>query len=618
MSIDEGNLMRLSRRDFGFSMVVAAALAPAARAAQPAAGGDIDQQLTAYLDEAFEQELAMNPEELAQLGRKEQYDKLTDRSEAADARRLAWRRQSVAEMKRRFDPATLGEDARTSYDMWVLELGRAEEAEKWRGHEYVFGRGGLHTRLPNFMINTHRVDTLADMDAYVARVRLIGPALDVDLGAAQRASAAGVRMPRFAYDQSLKEVQRVTTGAPFDSAADSALFADAKAKIAALQKSDAIDDARAAALTKAVAEAMTGSMKPAYDRLGAWLAADREKASPEPLGVGALPDGAAYYNAQLRRQTTTDMTADEIHALGLSEVKRIRAEMETLKAQIGFKGTLEEFFVFMRTDDRFYVSNDDAGRARYLKLAEDYLSGMKAALPRFFGHLPKSDLVVKQVEAYRAEPGGAAHYNSGSVDGKRPGVFYVHLADTRATPTYEIEGTAYHEGWPGHHLQISLAQEMTGIPVFRTQYGYGAYVEGWALYVERLAKEEGFYKDPYSDFGRLGREIWRAIRLVVDTGIHAKGWSETEALTFYTANSPQPAGKIQSEIRRYFVMPAQATSYKVGQVKILALRREAREALGPKYDQRAFHDLVLGGGALPLPVLETRVHRWIKATAKAA
>ena len=607
--------MRLSRRGFGLG-VAAAAIGPTILAARPAsAAATTDQQLTTYLDQAFEQELAMDPQWLSQLGRKTQYDKLTDRSEAALAQTLAWRRQSVAEMKRRFDPAKLGEDARTSYDIWALELDRAEEEYRWRGHVYVFGRGGPHTSLPNFMINTHAVDDPADMEAYVARLAAIGPAVDVAVDRARRAAAAGVRMPRFAYDQSLLETRRVTTGAPFDTGADCAVFADAKAKIAALRTAGKIDDARAGQLTKAVAEAMTATMKPAYDRLGAWLMADRELASPEPQGAVALPDGAAFYDAMLRQQTTTDLTADEIHELGLSEVTRIRAEMETLKAKIGFKGTLEEFFVFMRTDDRFYVSNDDAGRARYLTLAERYLLGMKDALPKYFSRLPKSDLVVKEVEAYRAEPGGAAHYSSGSVDGSRPGVFYVHLADTRATPIYEIEGTAYHEGWPGHHLQISLAQEMTGVPAFRTQYKYGAYVEGWGLYVEQLAKEADFYRDPYSDFGRLGREIWRAIRLVVDTGIHAKGWSETQALTFYTANSPQPLAKIRSEIRRYFVMPAQATSYKVGMVRILALRERARQTLGARFDLRGFHDLVLGAGSLPLPVLETRVDRWIAGRA---
>jgi uncharacterized protein (DUF885 family) len=418
-------------------------------------------------------------------------------------------------------------------------------------------------------------------------------------------------MPRFSYEQASLDVRRVTTGAPFDTGPDCALFADARAKFAALKARGVIDGAGEATLTKAVADAMTGSMKPAYDRLAAWLAADREQSAVDPRGGGSLPDGAAYYNAMLRLQTTTDMTADQIHELGLAEVARIRAEMETLKGRIGFAGKLEDFFAYLKTDDRFYVTPDDAGRARYLKLADDYLAAMKARLPEQFGRLPRSPLVVKRVEPYREEPGGAAHYNTGSLDGSRPGVFYVHLSDVRATPLYEIEGTAYHEGWPGHHMQISIAQELTGLPVFRTQSGYGAYIEGWGLYVERLAKEMGFYTDPYSDFGRLGREIWRAIRLVVDTGIHAKGWSEAQATEFYTANSPQPAAKIKSEIRRYFVSPGQATSYKVGMVRILALRDEARAALGAKYDQRAFHDLVISGGSLPLGVLDTRVKRWV-------
>ncbi len=601
--------MALSRRGFGFG-VAAAALAPVAVKAQ-AAQSDLDKQLTAYLDAAFEQDLSQDPERLTRLGRKTLNDQLSDRSDAAAAKRLAWRKQSVAEMKRRFDPRKLGDDARTSFEMWELELTRAEEANRWRGHSYVFGRGGPHANLPNFLINAHRVDSPADMQAYVSRVAAIGPALEVQLERAKRSAAAGVRAPRFAYEQSLDEVRRLMTGAPFAGEGETALFADAKAKIGKLKTGGKIDEAQAAAFEKAVADAMTAKMKPAYDRLAVWLAADVANTSPDPKGAVSLPDGVAYYNAMLRQQTTTDMTADEIHALGLAEVKRILGEMETLKAQIGFKGTLEEFFVFMRTDDRFYVSNDDAGRAKYLKMSEDYLAAMKAELPKYFNRIPRSDLIVKRVESFREEPGGAAHYSSGAPDGSRPGVFYVHLSDIRATPIYEIEGTSYHEGWPGHHMQISLAQEMTGVPVFRTQTGYGAYVEGWGLYVELLAKEAGFYKEPYSDFGRLGREIWRAIRLVVDTGIHAKGWSEAQALEFYTANSPQPVGKIRSEIRRYFVNPGQATSYKVGMVKILALRAKARQSLGDRFDLKGFHDTVLSAGALPLSVLEARVDRWV-------
>jgi uncharacterized protein (DUF885 family) len=356
---------------------------------------------------------------------------------------------------------------------------------------------------------------------------------------------------------------------------------------------------------------MTERMKPAYDRLSAWLTADREKTSPEPKGAGSLPDGAAYYNAMLADQTTTDMTAEQIHQLGLSEVKRIRGEMETLKGKIGFSGSLSDFFTYMRTEPRFYLPATDAGRAEYLRLAQGYLDGIKAKLPTVFLRQPRSALVARRVEAFREEPGGAAHYSSGAPDGSRPGVFYVHLADMRATPTFELEGTAYHEGLPGHHMQISLAQEMTGLPVFRTQAGYGAYIEGWGLYSELLAKEMGFYVDPYSDFGRLGREIWRGIRLVVDTGIHAKGWSEAQALAFYTSNSPQPEAKIRSEIRRYFTTPGQATSYKVGMVRILALRAKAQKDLGAKFDLKGFHEAVLGAGSLPLSVLDARVARWV-------
>ncbi|MBL8771343.1 MAG: DUF885 domain-containing protein [Phenylobacterium sp.] len=606
--------MRLSRREFGIGLAGAAALAGPGWA-QEAPGAD-DAALTRFLDAAYEGLLADDPEALTRLGRKAAYDRLTDRSEAGLAARLERRRASVAAMKARFDPARLGEAARTSYDMWALELERAERQHRWRGHAYVFDRNGPHTRIPNFLINFHRVDEPADMEAYIARVRAAGPALDVQLERARTSAAAGVRMPRFAYDQSLQEVSRLMAGAPFGAGGgDSALFADAKAKIAGLRSRGKIDPARAEALERAAAQAMTGAMKPAYDRLAAWLAQDREAASAEPRGAGALPDGAAYYDAMLADQTTTAMTAGEIHELGLAEVKRIRGEMEALKAKIGFEGTLEAFFVFMRSDPRFYVPADDAGRARYLKLSEGYLAGMRARLPEVFARLPKAELVVRRVEAFREEPGGAAHYSSGAPDGSRPGVFYVHLSDVRATPTYEIEGTSYHEGWPGHHMQIMRAQEMTGVPFFRTQTNYGAYAEGWGLYVELLAKEMGFYTDPYSDFGRLGREIWRAIRLVVDTGIHAKGWSEAQALGFYTANSPQPEAKIRSEVRRYFVTPGQATSYKVGMVRILALRERARRALGARFDLKGFHEAVLGAGALPMGVLEARVDRWVARAA---
>lgn len=609
----------LHRRSF-LATTAAAGLATAAPAWAQARDPKVAEQskaLTAFLDEQYEEEVQMSPEELTSQGRKEQYDRLTDRSEAAADRQLAWRRQSVAKMKARFDPKMLDDAARTSFDMWAAELERAQLRNQWRRHRYVFARGSAHVGLPNFLINFHRVDEPADMTAYVARIGLIDEALDQLLVRAKAGAAAGVRMPRFDYKQGLADVARVTRGAPFSEGPDSPLFADVKKKTEALKAAGKIDQARADAFVKAAAETMIGQMKPAYERLAAWLTEDMAKTPELAAGAHALPNGRAYYAAMLKLQTTTDMTADQIHDLGLSEVARIRGEMETLKTSVGFKGTLPEFFVFMRTDGRFYLPDTDEGRAEYLKRAEAFLAGMKAKLPQYFGILPKADLVVRRVEAFREIPGAAQHYFAGTPDGSRPGIYYSHLSDMKAMPTYQLENIAYHEGLPGHHMQISIAQELTGLPKFRTQYGYTAFSEGWGLYSEALPKEMGLYTDPYSDFGRLSGEIWRAIRLVVDTGIHHKGWSEEQAVEYFKTNSAQPEAAIRAEIQRYILNPGQATAYKVGMLKFQALRDESRRALGPKFDYRKFHDVALGGGSLPLPVLEANVKRWI-ASQKAA
>jgi uncharacterized protein (DUF885 family) len=268
----------------------------------------------------------------------------------------------------------------------------------------------------------------------------------------------------------------------------------------------------------------------------------------------------------------------------------------------------------MRTSRQFYFPNTDEGRAAYLALAETYLVDMQRRLPEYFGILPKAALVVKRVEAFREEAGGAQHYVRGTPDGSRAGIFYAHLSDMNAMPKYQLETVAYHEGVPGHHLQRSIAQERPGLPKFRAQYGYTAFSEGWGLYAETLSKEMGFLTDSYSDFGRLSGEIWRAIRLVVDTGLHAKGWSESQAIEYFLANSPLSETTVRSEVRRYLVTPGQATAYKIGQLTIQRLREEAKKALGPKFDHRTFHDTALGGGSVPLSVLEGRIRRWIAAS----
>lgn len=594
-------------------VLAACGTAPDNRAGSPAASAAESDRLTAYLDAEFEKELQMSPEWLTSLGRKEQYDKLDDRSEAEQDRQLEWRRKSVAEMKASFKYDLLTPDAKTSYDIWALELDRSEKQVAFRRHGYLFARNGVHVALPQFLMNFHRVDDRQDMEAYIARIGLIGGAVDQVRERAQAAAADAIRQPGFAYAQAIDEVKRVTSGAPFTRGADSALLADAKTKIAGLQKEHALPADEAAALTASASAALRG-LKPAYERLQAWLETDRKNASPAAQGAGALPRGSDYYNVMLALQTTTTMTADQVHALGLSEVARIRAEMETIKENVGFKGTLTDFFTFLRTDPQFYFPNTDQGRADYLALAEKYLGDMQKKLPEYFGILPKAGLVVKRVEPFREEPGGAAHYFGGTPDGSRPAIFYSHLSDMSAVSKGQLEDVAYHEGVPGHHLQISIQQERAGLAKFRTQYTYNAYTEGWGLYAEALAKEMGFFTDPYSDAGRLGSEIWRAIRLVVDTGIHAKGWTEQQAVDYFLANSPLPTGAVRSEVRRYINSPGQATSYKIGMIAIQKLRDEARQALGAKFDYRGFHDVVLGGGSMPLPVLEVNVRRWIAAS----
>jgi uncharacterized protein (DUF885 family) len=599
---------------FAASLLVLVACGPTAPAAPTAEEiAKASAEANAWFDAEYEENLLTTPIGLTFQGRKENYDKLDQFGDAELDRQLAWRRASVAEMKEKFDPAKLNEEARTSFDLWAEQLDELEKSAKFRRTPYVFVKDGPHVFLPNFVISFHAVSEKSDMEAYVARLKEMERALDQVLEGAKLAAAEGNRAPRFAYDQSLEEAKNVITGAPFGRGADSPLWADAKSEIKALQDGGKITAEEAEALQDAASAALTGHVKPAYERIIAWLTSDRANTPEQAQGAGALmKDGAAFYNTSLELMTTTDMTAEAIHDLGLKEVARIHAEMEAIKEKVGFKGTLAEFFVFMRTDPQFHLPNTDEGRAQYIKMAEDYLAGIKGKLPEYFGILPKADLVVKRVEAFREEAGGAQHYFPSTPDGSRPGVFYAHLSDMNAMPTYELESITYHEGNPGHHMQIAIAQELTGIPKFRTQYGSTAYQEGWALYTETLAKEMGMYADPYSDYGRLSAEIWRAIRLVVDTGIHAKGWSEAQAIKYFKDNSSVPDAAIESEIRRYIVWPGQATAYKIGMIKIQELRAEAQKQLGDKFTMGGFHDTVLGGGALPLPVLEARVKRWIE------
>jgi len=572
------------------------------------------QRLNAWLDEQYAEQLETSPMTKTALGDKTDYGQLDDFSLAAEERDLEWLRESVTTMLSEFDYAQLTDDGKLSYDMWKFSLERAEAGVPFRQHGYIFGRGGPHAYLPNFLINFHRVDTVADLDAYVSRLRELDRVFTELLERSRAASAAGIRQPRFGYDFALAEIERVTAGAPFsnsDSSPNSPLWTDLQSKTTALIDEGLLSAEEAQVYFQQIQALLAGEVKNAYEEVAAWLREDRELASEEAQGVWALPDGEAFYNYRLAQMTTVDLTAEEIHQIGLDEVARIQAEMETIKQQVGFDGSLQEFFTFMREDEQFYFPNTDEGRQAYLDLNNKYLDAIALKLPDYFGRLPKAALEVRRVEAFREQAGGAQHYSAGPPDGSRPGVFYSHMSDMSTLPIFQLEDVAYHEGSPGHHMQISIQQELEDVPKFRTQYRTTAYTEGWGLYSEWLAKEMGGFEDPYSDFGRLGGEIWRAIRLVVDTGIHSKRWTEEEAVQYFLANSPQAEGAVRSEIKRYIATPGQATAYKIGMLKIQEVRRNAEQALGEAFDIREFHDIVLGAGALPLPLLEARVNRWI-------
>jgi len=576
--------------------------------------------INTWFDAKFDEMLAFSPMMQTSLGMKTDYNKIDDMSVEAEQTQLEWWQQAAAEMEANFDYNELSDDAKLSWDMWKFRTEQAEAAANFRDQQYILHQmGSAQSGLPSFLISQHEVTDESDMVAFIARLGGIGTAMDQLLARAQANAEKGTRPPQFAYDSVIAESQNIIRGEPFgandEGGSPSALWAASEERLAKLVEDGTITAERADELRASARTALTEQLAPAYTRVIEWFTEDRANADSEARGASALSNGADYYNYQLNVMTTTDLTADEIHDIGLSEVARIRTEMEAIKDQVDFDGDLQAFFTFMREDDQFYYSNDDKGAQDYIDQAEEHLAFINTRLPEYFGTLPKAPLEVRRVEPFREQDGAAQHYQTGTPDGSRPGIYYAHLSDMRAMAIPSLEVIAYHEGNPGHHMQLSIAQELTEVPKFRSQgYYLSAFGEGWGLYSELLAKEMGAYEDPYSDFGRLTTEMWRAIRLVVDTGIHSKGWSEQQAVDYFLANSPIPEANVRSEVRRYIVWPGQATAYKIGMLKILELRSKAEEELGDKFDIRGFHDTVLGGGSVPLNLLETRVDQWVAAS----
>ena len=572
--------------------------------------------LNQWFKDRYEEELQKKPIRLTHLGSKELYDQIDDFSEAAYQEELAWRSDTVKALRANFDYDALTPDAKISYDLWVYRYERSKALAKFRRHNYLFTQmESDHSWLPNFLINIHKVDNVSDMHAYIKRISGVSRAVAQILDRAKLTASQGVRPPRFAYEGAISVARNLLGGAPFriTNDKDSPLWMDAQNKIAELTKAEIITPDQAELLRQDTRKVLIEDFQPVYRNLIDWLTTDMENSDEDAKGVHALPNGKEFYQAALVNHTDTELSAEEIHKIGLSEVSRIRTEMEYIKQNVEFNGSLNEFFTYIKTNKDFLYPNTDDGRQSYIDDSTAFFDYIRSQLPEFFGLLPKAKLVVKRVESFRERDGAAQHYSPGTKDGSRPGVYYAHLSDMNAMPKNEMEAIAYHEGIPGHHLQISIARELESVPEFRKYGAYTSFAEGWALYSESLAKEMGAYKNLNTDFGRLMTEMWRAVRLVVDTGIHAFAWTEEKAFDYFKANTPLADGQIRSEIRRYFVWPGQATAYKIGMLKILELRKRSEEILGKKFDIRAFHDTILGGGFVPLPILEKRINNWISS-----
>lgn len=579
-------------------------------AAETGATATEDARLNSFLDAAFDAAVALSPEAMTSLGLKTDYDKLDDYTPAADARSLALEEQQLAEMQSMFDPADLGPTARLSYRLFEEKVATDKAQDVYRDYGFpVSTNGSPAGSIPVFLINQHRVANVDDAEAYIARIRETERVM-TEVAATMRDQASkDIVPPEMVFTPAREDAKLVITGAPFDDGPDSSLMADFKKKVGELD----IADSEKARLIGDAEAAMTGPFMEGFDTLFGALDSIGPLAKGND-GAWSLPNGDAYYAARLKYYTTTDLTADQIHRIGLDQVASIRAEMETLKQEIGFDGTMQQFFTALRTDPAYQYPNDAAGREAYLDDARAAIARAMAAAPQYFEKLPEAPLEVRAVEPFREETAAVAFYNRPAPDGSRPGIFYVNLADMTQVQKPQVEAIAFHEGAPGHHFQIARAQEIPGLPKFRRFGFYGAYGEGWGLYSERLAAEMGGYDSALARFGMLSLQMWRAIRLVTDTGLHSKRWSQQKAIDYFTSNAPLSARDIEKEVNRYINNPGQATSYMIGQLKIAELRARAEQALGPKFDIRAFHEVVLGQGALPLDVLEEQVDGFIAAS----
>ena len=597
--------MVLCNRLFGYAFLIgglASVFLQSSLAQDPmAASASVEarrQQLLSLFNEEWEYELRTNPEWATTLGDKRYNDRLSDNSAEFFQSELEQTRKFLARFEA-IDPTGLSHQDGLSRELMIRELRQNIEGAQFTHWEMPVNQmGGPHLELPDLVTLTP-FDTVPDYENYLSRLRQIPHLFDQVTANMQRGMRDRLMPPRYLLEKVAAEAEDIAS----QRGEDSPFAKPLKEFPAGIAEPDQKH------LREAILAAINDQILPAYHRFAVFVRDDYAPQGRTDPGIWSLPDGEARYRYSIRRITTTDQTPEQIHHLGLKQVDEIEAEMLAVAHQLGFKD-LASLNDHIKNQHRFYATSGQ----QVLDLYTNYARGMEPELPKLFGHLPKSKLVVIPMEASRAKNAVPADYSNGTADGSRPGHINVNEWDPEHRLVLNIEAIAYHEGIPGHHLQLSLAQEMTNLPSFRRHAGYTAFVEGWALYSERLGKEVGHYQDPYSDYGRLENEMWRAIRLVIDTGVHEKHWSRDQMVAYFHRYTAMDEPNIQSEVDRYIAWPGQALAYKLGQLEILKLREEARKRLGAKFDLRAFHDEVLANGALPLDVLDSEVTAWIHHT----
>jgi len=559
---------------------------------------DLDRRrnaLSALLEEQWEYSLARNPEFASILGDRRWNARLTDVSEAAVGAGLAKAREFLVRFEA-IDTTGFPEQEALNRTLMLRNLREVLDDARFRSWLMPVSQiEGPHLSLPQ-LVSLLPFESVRDYEDYVSRLRQVPKTLDDTAASMRSGMEAGLMPPRFLLAKAAAQALSIAGQRPEDSAFGHR-FADFPRTI---------PDAERARLREAGIAAIRDDVLPSYARFARFVKdeyAPRGRAEP---GLWSLSDGAERYAAAVRSYTTTDLTPEQIHAIGLREVADLEGQMMQIAQRLGFKD-LKTLNAAIEKDPKLHPKS----REEILDIYRRYVDGMYPELPKLFGRLPKAKVVVEPVEAFREAEAAGANYNQGTPDGSRPGQIQVNTGEPQSRKTITMESTAYHEGVPGHHLQISIGQELERLPPFRQQAQYTAFVEGWALYSERLGKEVGYYKDPYSDYGRLQDEMLRAIRLVVDTGVHHKRWSREQMVQFFHDHSAEDEVDLQSETDRYIADPGQALAYKIGQLKILELRSRAERALPSRFDIRRFHDAVLGDGALPLDVLEARIGGWI-------